>query len=81
MDTNSIFPSCPRCQKYSYFLTQWRSHSPNFPYEDWDIIEKRDIQVGTHAPVDVFEGKAACKSCKKVYEFYCTYGDGYGFQM
>lgn len=62
-----------------YILTQWRSHGPDFPFNDWDVVERHDIQVGTHAPVDVFEGKAACKKCGKIYEFFCTYGDGYGF--
>jgi hypothetical protein len=69
---------CPTCSSY---FNSWRSHSPNFPDYDWDVLEKTDIQVGTHAPVDVMEGIAKCKKCGQQANFYCTYGDGYGFTL
>lgn len=69
-------PSCMRCANY---LLGWRSRSPEFPYTDWNIVEKEDIQVGTHAAVDVMQGTAACKGCGRQMTFYCTYGLGYGF--
>lgn len=68
---------CPSC---SYYFLDWRSHGPDFPFEDWEVVEKREIQVGTHAPVDVFEGTARCKKCGRLSEFFCTYGEGYGFK-
>lgn len=67
------------CNKCLSYFQGWRSHSPEFPSYDWNVIEKTDIQVGTHAPVDVMEGKATCKSCGMVAIFSCTYGDGYYF--
>ncbi len=68
--------TCLRCATY---FSGWRSHGPDFPYHDWTIIEKTDIQVGTQAAVDVIEGKAACKACGYVGNFSCLYGDGYYF--
>ena len=68
---------CGTC--FSYFFNQWRSHGPDFPERDWDFFEKNPTQVGTHAPVDVFEGKARCRGCGKIAGVYCTYGEGYGF--
>lgn len=67
------------CGKCAFYFYGWRSHSPYFPDNDWEILEKTDIQVGTHASVDVMEGVSACKQCGQKAYFYCSYGDGYGF--
>lgn len=69
--------SCTHC---SYYFNGWRSHSPEFPDKDWDVVEKRNVLVGTHAEVEVMEGTAKCKYCGRLATFGCTYGDGYLFQ-
>jgi hypothetical protein len=61
------------------YFSGWRSHGPDFPHHAWKIIEKQDIRVGTHADVDVMQGKAACTACGYIAEFSCVYGDGYFF--
>lgn len=69
--------NCGTCFPY---LNAWSSHSADFPEQDWEIISKEDIQVGTHAPVDVFQGQAICRRCHLLASFSCVYGDGYSFR-
>lgn len=68
--------TCFKCNRYFSGL---KSHGPDFPHHDWKIIEKQDIRVGTHAEVDVTQGKAACAACGYIADFSCTYGEGYSF--
>ena len=68
--------SCPKCEA---FFGDWRSQGPWFPDGDWEIVEKEDIEVGTHAAVTVMQGTAKCRSCGQLASFGCSYGPGYYF--
>ena len=69
-------PGCSACAAY---FGQWRSHGPSFPDEAFDIVEKREIEVGTHAAVTAMEGLARCRACGQLADFGCEYGPGYWF--
>lgn len=67
---------CLRCAMY---LNGWRSHGPYFPGDDWEFVESHDIQVGTHADFILPVGVVRCKTCGRLAETHCVYGDGYYF--
>ena len=66
--------SCPVCAAY---FGDWRSNSPSFPESAFEIIEKSEFEVGTHASVTVMEGVARCRTCGQLATFGCEYGPGY----
>jgi hypothetical protein len=66
--------SCPTCEAY---FGEWRSHGPDFPDGAFEILEKNEFEVGTHASVTVMEGVAKCRTCGQLADFGCSYGPGY----
>jgi hypothetical protein len=66
--------SCPVCEAY---FGDWRSNGPNFPEGVFEVIEKNEFEVGTHAAVTVMEGVARCHTCSQLATFGCDYGPGY----
>ncbi len=66
--------SCQTCEGY---FGDWRSHGPWFPDEAFEILEKTEFEVGTHAAVTVMEGTARCRACGQSARFGCSYGPGY----
>jgi hypothetical protein len=66
--------SCPVCEAY---FGDWRSHGPDFPAGAFEIIEKNEIEVGTHGAVTMMEGVARCRTCAQLAIFGCEYGPGY----
>jgi hypothetical protein len=68
--------ACKDCKSY---FDGWRSHGPYFPDHAWEILEKQELEVGTHATVTVMEGTAKCRACGQLASFGCSMPDGYGF--
>ena len=52
--------SCDRCAPY---FGEWRSHSPIFPEEAWEILSFEEFPVGTHGGATGMSGRARCRAC------------------
>lgn len=69
--------ACNDCKSY---FGEWRSHGPTFPEHPWEVLEKEEYEVGTHAAVTVMEGTAKCRSCGQLATFAASMPDGYAFR-
>ena len=68
--------ACRDCQSY---FGDWRSHGPYFPDHAWEVLEKEEYEVGTHAAVTVMAGTAKCRACGQLATFSASMPDGYSF--
>jgi hypothetical protein len=72
----AAMPSDP-CSRCAGYFGEWRSHSPTFPTEAFEVIDAQSFEVGTHGAATGMEGVARCRGCGLFAAFGCTYGPGY----